>query len=150
MSKDLPNAAEGGIAAPADKPEAKPVTKDTATPAEHAKAIKGGVQRISRAAVVGNQSESFDLYHPQHAGAEALHGWKEHEHHTGKPIELSKAAYEGALKAAAAPVTRAIGKDGKPTGEPLESYAAATAGIPTITDYEPHQPALSPHKGKGL
>lgn len=44
--------------------------------------------------------------HPElwrHAGAEALHRWKAHEHHAGKPIELSRADYDAALEAAAQP-----------------------------------------------
>lgn len=130
-----------------------------ATPAEHAKAIKGGVQNVTRVAVVGNQSESFELYHPQHAGAEALHGWKEHAHHEGAPILLTKSDYENALRAAAEPVTRVVAgfqpntkqaAAGFKPGEKVDSHKAATFGVPVITDYEPHKPALSPHKGKGV
>lgn len=123
--------------------------KGTATPAEHAKAL-GGVKTVQRAARVNGEPASFELFHQFHAAAEALHGWREHAHHTGKPIELTREDYEAALKAAAAPVTRAVDKDGKPTGAALDSLEAANKGIPTITDYEPHKPALSPHKGKGL
>lgn len=119
------------------------------SPEEHAKAL-GGVKTVQRSAVVGNQPASFELYHQFHAAAEALHGWREHAHHAGKPIQLTRAEYEAALKAAAAPVTRALDKDGKPTGEPIDSHEAAAKGTPTITDYEPHVAALSPHRGKGL
>jgi hypothetical protein len=161
MSKDFPKTAEGGTAAPADKPERvgpvaghiepEPSTKavTTATPEEHAKAL-GGVKTVQRSAVVNNEPASFELFHQFHNGAAALHGWREHEHHEGKPIQLSADDYKAALKAASAPVTRALDKDGKPTGDPIDSLEAAQKGIPTITDYEPHAAALSPHKGKGL
>lgn len=154
MAKDFPKTGEGETAASAAQPDKvgpEPSTKavETATPAEHAKAL-GGVKTVQRAAVIGNQPATFELFHQFHAAAEALHGWREHAHHEAKPIQLSRADYEAALKAAAAPVTRALDKDGKPTGEPIDSTEAANKGIPTITDYEPHKPALSPHKGKGL
>jgi hypothetical protein len=165
MSKDFPNKAEAGIAAPADKPDrvgpvagvtepemgtkAAPKSENLASPAEHAKAM-GGVKTIERSAVVNGQPAKFELFHQFHAGAEALHGWREHEHHEGKSIQLSADDYKAALKAATEPVTRVVDKDGKPTGEPIDSHKAAAEGIPTITDYEPHKPALSPHKGKGL
>jgi hypothetical protein len=162
MSKDFPKTAEGGTAAPADKPDRvgpvagnvdpEPSTKAVeakASPDEHAKAL-GGVKTVMRTAVIGNQPASFELYHQFHAGAEALHGWREHAHHAGEPIKLSVEDYKAALKAASEPVTRVIDKDGKPTGEPVDSLEMANKGIPTITDYEPHAPALSPHKGKGL
>jgi hypothetical protein len=60
----------------------------------------------------------------QHESASMLHGWAEHLHHTGKPIEISRADYLAALEAAT--------KTDK------------------VGEYLPHQPALSPHKGKGL
>jgi len=139
MAKDFPTTGEGGTGAPAGLP----------TPEEHAKAL-GGVKTVQRAARVNGEPATFDLFHPFHNGAAALHGWAEHAHHEGKPIQLSGDDYKAALKAASAPITRALDKDGKPTGEPVDSLEAANAGIPTITDYEPHKPALSPHKGKGL
>lgn len=160
MAKDFPKA-EAGTAAPADQPEKvgpvaghadpEPSTKaiETATPNDHAKAM-GGVKKVDRAARVNNQPATFDHYHEFHAAASALHGWPEHEHHEGKGIQLSREDYEAALRAAAKPVTRALDKDGKPTGEPVDSLEMANKGVPTITDYEPHKPALSPHRGKGL
>lgn len=36
-----------------------------------------------------------------HAAASALHGWHEHEHHEGSPLELSAEDYAAALEAAA-------------------------------------------------
>lgn len=36
-----------------------------------------------------------------HAAASALHGWHEHEHHEGSPLELSADDYAAALEAAA-------------------------------------------------
>jgi hypothetical protein len=55
----------------------------------------------------------------KHAAASALHGWAEHAHHEGKPMEIASADYDAALKAIEAP---------GPSGE-----------------YEPHKPALSKH-----
>lgn len=162
MAKDFPKA-EAGTAAPADQPdkvgpvtgqaEPEPSTKaieaKTATPEEHAKAM-GGVRTVQRAATLQGQPESFELYHHLHAAAAALHGWPEHAHHEGAQIQLSEDDYKAALQAASKPVTRAVDKDGKTTGEPLDSHEAAAKGVPTITDYEPHKPALSPYRGKGL
>ncbi len=150
MSKDFPKTGEGGTAAPAEQP-AKAAAPDAslATPLEHAKALKL-VRTHERSARVNNEPATFDEFSPQHAAAAALHGWKEHEHHEGKPIRLSTEAYKAALHAAFNPITRALGKDGKPTGEPIDSHEAAAKGVPTFTDYEPHTSALSPHKGKGL
>jgi hypothetical protein len=57
-----------------------------------------------------------------YAAAEQLHGWREHAHHEGKPITLSRAAYEDALSATVAPTS----------------------------DRQPSRNAVSPHRGKGL
>lgn len=57
----------------------------------------------------------------QHGAAQALHGWKLHEHHTGSPILLTLEAYESALAAA-------------------QKLIGGT--------YVPHSAALSPHLGK--
>lgn len=128
-----------------------------ATPEEHAKTLPGGVKEVERFARVGNQSETFTLFHQQHAAAEALHGWKQHAHHEGAPILLTKEAYENALRAAGSPVTRVVKDfDGKgklasyKPGDKVDSYKAAELGVPTTTDYEPHPQALSQHAGKGL
>lgn len=55
-----------------------------------------------------------------HEAASSLHGWAEHAHHVGKPLELTRRDYEAALEAAAKPRK----------GE---------------RRLRPHQPALSPH-----
>lgn len=142
MAKDLPKPDEAGTAPSAQSPLASPL--------DHAKArkqVRPGVRRFAR---VNGEPATFDDFSPQHAAASALHGWVEHAHHEGKPIELADDDYAAALAAAFKPVTRALDKSGKPTGEPVDSHKAAADGIPTFTDYEPHKPALSPHKGKGL
>jgi hypothetical protein len=36
----------------------------------------------------------------KHAVAEQLHGWGAHEHHAGKPLQLTEADYQAALAAA--------------------------------------------------
>jgi len=60
----------------------------------------------------------------QHAAADALHGWSLHVHHAGGEIELTRAAYEGALEAATTSDSRG--------------------------DYIPHEPAMSPHKRRRI
>lgn len=56
----------------------------------------------------------------RHQAAAALHGWRDHAHHAGSPMTLSREAYQAALAAADAP--------------PHGQRALA-----------PHVPALSPH-----
>jgi len=66
---------------------------------------------------------SIKVSHPsywQHRAAAALHGWAEHAHHTGKPMQLTAEQYYAALVAASTTPAR--------NGE-----------------YVPHFPALSPH-----
>lgn len=55
-----------------------------------------------------------------HAAARQLHAWHVHEHHEGKPMQLTEGAYKSAL-------------------------AAALASPP-----EASPEAVSPHQGKGL
>jgi hypothetical protein len=135
------------IVTDAAKPDEKPAATEPKSPAEHARDLKG-VKTVKRAAQVNGESEEFELVHWQHAAAEALHGWKQHEHHEAKPILLSLDDYKAALIAASKPVTRLVDKSGK-LSEPIDSHEAAKKGLPTVTDYEPHKPALSPHKDKG-
>ncbi len=161
MSKDFPKMGEGGAPAPAEhadrvgpvaaniEPSANTKAINAASPRDHAVSMKL-VRSRDRVARVNNEPASFDEYSPQHLAAAELHGWAEHAHHEAKPIQLSKEDYEAALHAAYHPVTRVIGRDGKPTGGPIDSLDAANKGTATITDYEPHKPALSPYKGKGL
>lgn len=50
--------------------------------------------------------------HPErwkHSAAEALHGWTVEEHHAGKALQLTRADYEAALKAASQPLPRPHG-----------------------------------------
>lgn len=124
------------------------------SPQQHAKAL-GGVKTRQRVAQVNGQPDTFEDYHPFHAAAEALHGWREHEHHEGEPIRLTREEYEAALKAASAPITRVADdverkSESFKKGTPIDSHKAAELGVPVITDYEPHKAALSPHRGKGL
>lgn len=125
-----------------------------ASPQQHAKAM-GGVKTRQRVAQVNGQPDKFEDYHPFHAAAEALHGWREHEHHEGAPIQLTADEYTAALKAASAPVTRVaddVERNGEKysNGADINSHKAAELGVPVVTDYEPHPAALSPHRGKGL
>jgi len=57
----------------------------------------------------------------QRAAAASLHGWREHVHHAGAPIELTQTDYVAALE------------------------AAVTGG-----GDKPHLPALSLYRGKGM
>ena len=125
-----------------------PKSEELRTPHEHAVAIGAFRNRkLAPGAVVatlGGGAPDLGEYSMQHVAAEALHGWKDHAHHEGKPIKLNLEDYKSALKAAWKPVTRAVLKDGK-LGEPIDSLKAAEDGIPTVTDYEPHAPAFSKH-----
>lgn len=147
MANENPDQGDAKVRAPVDAAAA--LADELKSPLEHARDMKA-VKTVKRTARVNGEPEEFTLFHWQHAAAEALHGWKQHEHHESAPILLSRKDYEAALLAASKPVTRAIGKDGKPAGEPLDSYEAAKKGLPTITDYEPHEPALSPHYEKAV
>lgn len=136
-------------------PAETPAAAELKSPVEHARALKG-VKTVKRAARVNGEPEEFELFHWQHAAAEALHGWKQHEHHEAKPILLSLDDYKAALFAASHPITRRLDPktnelmtaDGKPLA-PVNSHEAAEKGWLVATDYEPHAPALSPHKDKG-
>lgn len=162
MSKDFPKTEEAGIRPPADQaakygPVAGHVDAGTGTdavigapkasPLDHAKSL-GLYRSEPKFAVVSGTSDTLEVFSPQHMAAEALHGWKEHAHHTGKPIELSADDYKAALHAAYHPVTRVVDKDGK-RGVKIDSLEAANKGTPTTTDYEPHPAALSIHNNKG-
>lgn len=76
----------------------------------------------------------------KHAAAEALHGWREHAHHEGKPMELSRADYEKALEAACEPKAP---KDKPAAGKPGEPPVP-----PPRASYQPHAAALSKHAPK--
>ncbi len=164
MSKDFPKSEEAGIRAPSDQaakygPVAGHVESTTGTavvqdahakgkasPLDHAKLL--GLHRAEpKFATVSGETTTLEVFSPQHMAAAALHGWDKHTHHEGKPIELSADDYKAALHAAYNPVTRIVDKDGKP-GAVTDSHEAAAKGIPTVTDYEPHAAALSPHNGK--
>jgi outer membrane biosynthesis protein TonB len=119
--------------APEVKPDApvekKPEEKPDHSPRAHAIALgyaprprKNGLTASINGARIEIGSRPRGSW--QHEAASILHGWQEHLHHTGEHIQISSADYELALEAATK------------TNE---------AG-----DYVPHQPALSPHKGKGL
>jgi hypothetical protein len=131
------------------------VAAELKAPADHARTLKG-VKTVKRAARVNGEPEEFELFHWQHSAAEALHGWRNHEHHEQKPIAISFEDYKSALLAASHPVTRLVdangaillGSSGKPL-DPVDSYEAAMNGKLVRTDYEPHAPALSIHKEKG-
>ena len=57
-----------------------------------------------------------------HVAARTVHGWVEHRYHAGKPMQVTRDDYLAAVKAA---------NDNKGA-------------------VEPHGPALSEHKGKGI
>lgn len=139
MAKDNPDPGGADVCPPSD----------LKSPLEHAQDMKA-VKTVVRTARVNGEPETFELFHWQHAAAEALHGWKQHAHHEAAPIRLSRNDYDNALRAASHPVTRAVDKDGKAFGDPIDSHEAAAKGITARTDYEPHAPALSIHYGKAV
>jgi len=55
-----------------------------------------------------------------HAAARMLHGWTEHEHHQGAPMQLSESAYREAI-----------------------AFAVRVPAIPSPN-------AVSPHRGRGV
>lgn len=57
----------------------------------------------------------------KHAAAAAMHGWKEHAHHSAKAMRMSAEDYGKALAAACKPPT----KDARPHGPALSQYAAS-------------------------
>lgn len=61
------------------------------TPDEWSHALGYRVKRREKWQQEGPSSE--------HRGAEVLHGWLEHAHHAGAPMQLTKADYLAALKA---------------------------------------------------
>jgi hypothetical protein len=129
-----------------------------ATPEQHAIAT-GNARRYMPAVAFGGAGESPMPretlgFSAEHAAAAALHGWALHEHQEGEPIKISADAYAEALKAAAHPVTRLVPANGK-ASEPLDAAAVAefqksraankSARGDLVTDYEPHDAALSKH-----
>lgn len=135
---------------------ATPASAALKSPVDHARELKA-VKTVRRAARINKEPAEYELFHWQHAAAEALHGWKQHAHHEQKPLSLSFEDYKAALLAASHPITRRldpktnklmIDGEGKPL-EPVNSHEAAGKGWLVVTDYEPHAPALSIHKDKG-
>lgn len=171
------------VTTPAQKPAHALNASAKGPPHDHASAIGAFRQREIRkgellvTSLNGNPVKSMSDYSWQHNAAAALHGWgghgvaDGHEHHEGKPIELSRDDYKAALLAASSPVVRAavdVDKDVKFTvdKEPkmvrvaakqgdvidlrklhpkLTTEDLAMAGVSFTADYEPHVPALSKH-----
>lgn len=149
-----------------------------ASPHEHAVAL--GSHRTRKlqpgavVAAIGGGTPSLEEYSWQHAAAAGLHGWTEHAHHAGEPIQITADAYKAALLAATTPVTRATADFDKEVSErqakelglksrvvmiakgddirdhKLDSHKAAAIGVPTHTDYEPHPAALSEYSAYAI
>jgi|SRR5690606_33851215 len=100
-----------------------PMSVEKRSPAEWA-ALTGNVLDQHTHVLVGGKAGKAKTLSWQHAAAAQLHGWALHEHHAGKPIALTRAEYEGALK-------------------------AATSPCPKKRRYLPHHAALSPFAPKG-
>lgn len=97
----------------APKPQAPVAPPVTATPLEHGLAT-GNLRRIAQPVAFGGPGESptpgqelasVDAHGNAtlHAPAEALHRWRQHAHHAGAPIQLTREDYLAALQAAASP-----------------------------------------------
>jgi hypothetical protein len=76
----------------------------------------------------------------EHETAKLLHGWDDHEHELGEPIQLTRAEYLAALEATHP--KDPVDKDGKPILDE-KTKLPKLAGNPV-----PHPAALSPYKGK--
>lgn len=119
------------------------------TPHEHAVAT-GNCSTEEENVRIGGRPSERATYSLGHKCASRLHGWPQHEYHEAEPIMLSRAAYEAALKAALAPVTRCVieGRKGPPMSrEEIARHIASKAPNKgeLVTDYEPHMAALSKH-----
>lgn len=174
MSEQDPNAPP---AAPVPKSKQQPVDAAAkASPRDHAKTIGAHKMRELRrgdvaVTSVNGQTVDMGLFSWQHNAAAALHGWAEHEHHEGKPVDLSLDDYKKALLAASSPVVRAAVDVDKEVPFKVEKEALkvrvaakkgdvidlrklhpklttedlAMAGVSFTADYEPHVAALSKH-----
>ena len=70
-------------------------TEVTKTPREWA-AVKGQIVKPKKP----GQVEYLDW---RFAAAETVHGWRQHAHHAGSPMQLTESAYDGAIGAVSAP-----------------------------------------------
>jgi hypothetical protein len=106
------------------------------TPAEWAK-LAFPMQRKG-----GTDAAPRFVSHPnfwQHKAAAALHGWADHEHHAGAPIQLTGDDYYAALVAASEPKPQKVVEKAIRDGKEVDVERALPA------QYVPHFPALSPH-----
>lgn len=148
MSDESENKSERKGSAP-KPPEQKPPTpaaaSDVMTPREHAIATGNGPKK--RANVWTGPGFSRQMGSVEHETAKLLHGWNDHEHETGKPIELSRADYLAALKAThpddELEMTEVEGKKTPKLDRSGNPIVKKLAGNPV-----PHPAALSPYKGK--
>ena len=101
-------------AQPTDTPKPppdQPAAPSTRTPDEWA-AAKG----LFAKATAPWKSDNYDW---RHAAAVAAHGWAEHAHHAGAPMQLSEADYDAAIAAVQTP--------------------SMTPHTPAVSPYSPHQ-----------
>jgi hypothetical protein len=110
------------------KPEQDSPAEDRKSPREWAVELGNLKLRKLPAEVSGALTE---CYSGPHNSAAILHGWKQHAHHEGSPIQLTRAEYLAALEATQIAHEVVPGA----TGEERNAY-------------RPHQAALSPHKSK--
>jgi hypothetical protein len=123
-------------------PEAKASEEQRMSPREHALATGNGPKP--------GQSEwtgpgfSRVMGSVQHETAKILHGWDDHEHETGTPMQLTRGEYLAALKATHPEDEYELDEKGTPKTDRF--------GNPIIKTYggnaQPHKPALSEFKGK--
>ncbi len=138
-----------------DKPARKPTPpaataspSETKTPKEWAMLTGNGPSTEKRKNAWKGPGFSRPHGSVEHEAAELLHGWGDHKHETGAPIQLTRADYEAAL-AATHPEDEyelTAGPEGKPVPK------ADEFGNPVIKKHAgnpvPHPAALSPYKGK--
>lgn len=134
---------EPALRAEPAEPAAAP---EKATPEDHARAT-GNLAARTPSIAFGTQRQRYTW---QHEAAAQLHGWNAHPLNTADPLLITRAAYEGALKAVEAPVTRERDAKTGHSGDPLtaEQVAKLKDTSRLVTTYEPHTDALSPHAPK--
>ena len=107
----------------------KAAAGDMMSPRDHALATGNGPKKRINAWTGPGFSRPMGSV--EHEVAKTLHGWDEHEHETGSPIQLSRADYLAALAAT------------HPEDKVVDGKVVELAGNP-----KPHPAALSPYKGK--
>lgn len=139
---DKPTAQAPATQSPAEQPAAPKYDPESATPEEHA-VQAGQLLAAMREPVTFNGVHPGPAYTWQHAAAAQLHGWNHHKLHDATPLQISRKAYDAALKAVEAPVPHAVDRTGN--RRQLAEGEKPKADESLLHDYVPHGPAVSKH-----